>query len=165
MFAAEGGQAGGSKPVSKSGKGETSMKKQTLFSASLCLAVGLTVVPAHAQVGGVQAKVPFNFTVSGKAFPAGEYRMIARSHQVNIEDGHGKIVAMVLANEVSGHSAGVDGRIIFHCYGDRCFLAQVWSATQENGREFLMSPAEANLAKEEKGKYFAVLGEKPVNRH
>jgi len=141
------------------------MKKQTLISASLCLVVGLTLVSANAQAGGVKANVPFSFTVSGRTFPAGDYMMMAKSHQLNIEDGHGRIVAMVLANEVSGRFAGENGRIIFHCYRDRCFLAQVWSRSQENGHEVLTSRAEANLAKEEKGKYFAVLGEELPTRH
>jgi hypothetical protein len=87
--------------------------------------------------------------------------MIASSHQVNIEDDYGKVVAMVLANDVSGRSAGENGQIIFHCYRDRCFLSQVWSPTQENGRELLTSRQEAELTKEGKGNYFAVLGEKP----
>ena len=100
------------------------MKNQTLIVASVCLAIGLAVVPAHAQRGGVQAKVPFNFAVSGKTFPAGEYTMIAASHQVRIEDGKGKLLAMVLANDISGRSAGTNGQIIFHCYSDRCFLSE-----------------------------------------
>jgi hypothetical protein len=137
------------------------MKKHTLILASLCLVAGLTVVPAYAQVGGVKAKVPFSFALSGKTFPAGEYRMIASSHQVNIEDDYGKVVAMVLANDVSGRSAGENGQIIFLCYRDRCFLSQVWSPTQENGRELLTYRQEAELTKEGKGNYFAVLGEKP----
>ncbi len=33
--------------------------------------IGLIMVPAYAQAG-VQAKVPFNFVVSGKTLPAGE---------------------------------------------------------------------------------------------
>ena len=62
--------------------------------------------------------------------------------------------------QVSGRSAGENGRLIFHCYHDRCFLAEVWSPTQDNGRELPTSRTEANLAKEEQAKYFAFLGEK-----
>ena len=58
------------------------MKSQMSIVASLCVAIALAVVPAYAQRGGVQAKVPFNFAVSGKTFPAGQYTMIAVSHQV-----------------------------------------------------------------------------------
>jgi hypothetical protein len=137
------------------------MKSQTLLVASLCLAIGLTVVSAYAQAGGAQAKVPFNFTVLGKTFPAGEYTMIAAPHQVRIKDGQGRLVAMVLANDISSRSARATGQIIFHCYGDRCFLSELRSPLQDNGRQVLVSRSEANLAKEERGKYFAVLAEKP----
>ncbi|HEY6307749.1 MAG TPA: hypothetical protein VI488_14960 [Candidatus Angelobacter sp.] len=136
------------------------MKKQTLLVASFWLAIGLSVVPAQAQAGGVQAKVPFNFVVSGKTFPAGEYTMIAGSHQVNLQDARGKTVAIVLANDLSGRSAGENGQVIFHCYRERCFLSELWSPTQDNGRQMLTSRIEAGLAKEEAGKYFAILGEK-----
>jgi hypothetical protein len=141
------------------------MKKQTLIFASFCWVVALAMVPAHAQSWSVQAKVPFNFTVLEKTFPAGDYRIIAKPHQVNIEDAQGKIVATVLANDVSGRSGGGDGGIIFHCYRDRCFLALVLSPTQGKGRELLTSRAETNLAKEDKEKYFAILGEGAQKRH
>ena len=143
------------------------MKKYTLVVAGLCMVIGLIVVPAYAQRGGVQAKVPFNFVVSDKSFPAGEYTMIVKTHELKIEDADGKIVAMVLTNQVSlkqvaGRSVGKEGQLIFHCYRERCFLAQVWSAFQENGSELLKSRAEANLAKEEQGQYFAILGHEPL---
>jgi len=137
------------------------MKRQTLPFASLCLVVGLAVAPARAQSGGVQAKIPFNFTVAGKTFPAGAYTMIVVSRQVNIRDADGRKIAMVLANEVSGKSAGANGRIIFHCYSEHCFLSEVWSPTHENGLQMLAPRSEADLAKKENAGYFAVLGGEP----
>jgi hypothetical protein len=137
------------------------MKKQMLFAASLCSAIALTVIPANAQAGGVQSRVPFKFSVSGKILPAGEYTMIASSNQVRIQDAHGKMVAMVLANDVSGRSAGDNGQIIFHCYRDYCFLSEVWAPTELNGRQLLTSRTEAGLAKEQSARYFALVGEKP----
>src|SRR5262245_40589240 len=113
------------------------MKKETLPVGSLCLAIGLAVAPAYAQSGGVQAKIPFNFTVAGKTLPAGAYTMRVCSDQVNIHDGHGRKIVMVLANEISGRSAGANGQIIFHCYSGHCFLSEVWSPTHENGRQLL----------------------------
>jgi len=137
------------------------MKRQTLPFASLCLVVGLAVAPARAQSGGVQAKIPFNFTVAGKTFPAGAYTMIVVSRQVNIRDADGRKIAMVLANEVSGKSAGANGQIIFHCYSEHCFLSEVWSPTHENGLQMLAPRSEADLAKKENAGYFAVLGGEP----
>ena len=139
------------------------MKSQTLIVASLWVVIGLAVVPAYAQRGGVQAKVPFNFAISGRTLPAGKYTMIPASGQVRIEDAKGRLIARVLANDISGRSAGANGRIIFHCYSDRCFLSELWSPIQDNGRQLLTSRAEADLAKEDRGKYFAVLGAEPQN--
>jgi len=141
------------------------MKNQTLIPAkviavTLCLLAGLTAVPAQAQ-NSVRAKVPFNFVVSGKTLVAGVYTMTLNPHQVKIQDDRGLIVAMVLTNEISGHTVGQTGELIFHCYKDRCFLSQVWSAARENGRQFFAPRAETELAKAEQGKYFAILGEKP----
>ena len=136
------------------------MKKQTLIVAGLGLAVALAAPQSNAQASYVQGEIPFNFAVSGKVLPAGEYRMVSAPHQIKIEDSIGTAVAMVLANDAVARSAENNDRIVFHCYRDRCFLAEVWSG-QQKGRQVLPSRAEAELAKEEQGKYFAVLGEKP----
>jgi hypothetical protein len=141
------------------------VKKEMLFVASLCSAIALTVIPVNAQAaGGVQSRVPFKFSVFGKTLPAGEYTMVASSSLVRIQDAHGKVVAMVLANDVSGRSPGDNGQIIFHCYRDYCFLSEVWAPTELNGRQLLTSRTEADLAKEESAKYFALVGEKLQKR-
>jgi len=152
----------GAKKAAKFGKSpqrRISMKIPTFTTA--VLAVAMTVIPTYAQRGGVQAQIPFSFVVAGKTFAAGKYTMIAASHQLKIEDENGRVVALSLANEVSGRSAGPNGEIIFHCYGYRCFLAEVWSPTEENGRQLPTPRMEANLQKEQGGTYFAVLGVKP----
>ncbi len=135
------------------------MKSQVIV-ASLCLVVGLAAVSAHAQTS-VRAKVPFKFVVSDKTLAAGDYTMTLNPHQVKIQDERGLIVAMVLTNEISGHSVGESGQLVFHCYGDRCFLSEVWSAARQNGRQMFRQRVEAELAKEDPGKYFAIVGEKP----
>jgi hypothetical protein len=135
--------------------------KHTMIVTCLVLALGLAVAPASAQVVGVQAKVPFSFIVLGKTFPAGEYMLISEPHGLKIRDAGQRLVAVVLANEVSGRTAGTTGQIIFRCYSERCFLTELRSPTQGNGRQLLVSKMEAEFAKEQPGQYFAVLGEAP----
>jgi len=137
------------------------MKKQTLIVASLCLLVGLAVVSAYAQAVVVRATIPFSFVVLGKTFPAGEYVLIAAPNMVKIENSNRIPIATVLANEISERFAGAVAQIIFRCYSDRCFLSELRSPIQGNSRQLLISGAEAELAKKEQEKYFAVLGEKP----
>jgi hypothetical protein len=157
-LATKSGTLGGWNPAAESEK-ETPMKNQTLIS--LCLALGLAVVPAFAQSGGVRAKVPFKFAVSGKILPAGEYTMTSNAHLLKIQDAHGKPVAIVLADYTSGGSAGKNGQIIFHCYRNLCLLSEVWSPVKGDGRKLDTSRTEAELVKEEAEKYFAILGEEP----
>jgi hypothetical protein len=138
------------------------MKKQALLVAGLYVVIGMAAAPAYAQAGGVRAKVPFSFAVAGKTLPAGEYTMVVGSDQVSVVsvDG-GRTIALALANKVSGRSAGANGQIIFHCYGERCFLAEVWTPAREDGRQVVATRSEADLAKEGGEKYFAVLGVRP----
>lgn len=135
------------------------MKKQILMT--ICLAFALAALPAYAQSGGVRAKVPFRFTVNGKILPAGEYTMTANAHLLKIQDDHGRPVAIVLADYISGGSPGENGEIIFHCYRDLCLLSEIWSPVKGDGRKLDTSRREAELAKEETAKYFAVLGQGP----
>jgi len=141
------------------------MTKQILIVANIVLAIGvlalgLAVVPASAQAVGVEAKVPFSFIVLGETLPAGEYTLTLAPHELKIRDANQKLVAAVLANEIADHSAGATDQLIFHCYSDRCFLSELRSPTQ-GGRQLLTSKAEADLAREENAKYFAVLGDGP----
>jgi hypothetical protein len=138
------------------------MKIQSLITASLLAGIGLWAGSARAQVGGVRASVPFPFTVSGKTFAPGEYTMVAGSNQVRvISPADGRTIAMALANDVSGHLAGANGRVVFRCYAEQCFLAEVWSPTEMNGRQVLTPRAESDARKEHRGTYFAILGMKP----
>lgn len=140
------------------------MKRITLI-ASLCLVLGLVVVSANAQEEvGVGVQIPFNFDVAGKMYQSGHYTIFPSSHRIKIADADGKIVALLLANALSVRSVGKKGEIVFHCYGDRCFLAEVWSPTREDGLQLFRSKAEVDLAKGENPQYFALVGEKPA-RH
>ena len=88
--------------------------------------------------------------------------MVPGSHQVSVvSQGDGRTGALALANDISGQAAGANGHIVFHCYGERCFLAEVWSPIQENGRLLLISAAEAESRRKRRGTYFAILGMKP----
>lgn len=134
----------------------------SLVLAIAALALGPAAVPASAQAVGVQARVPFNFIVLGKTLPAGEYTLTSAPHELKIRDASQRLVAVVLANEVAGRVAGSTGQIIFHCYGDRCFLSELQSPTTGNGRQLPISKMQAQLAREQSGKYFAVMGESPL---
>lgn len=137
------------------------MNTQRLMIAGFFLVVGLSATLAHAQASIVEAKVPFRFTVLEKTLPAGDYLVMTGPHQVKIVDADHRVVAIVLANEVSDRPSGERGQITFHCYGTRCFLWEVWPPALGNGRRLLISPSEASAARAQTAQYFAVLSDGP----
>jgi hypothetical protein len=132
------------------------MKKQTLQVASLCLLVTFAATLAQAQ-SRITVKVPFNFVISDRTFPAGQYSVSSSRGRLTVQDSTGKPVFIGMANAVSGRRVGETGQIVFHCYDEHCFLSEFWTPTQEYGIQLLPSRYEAELAKHRKGTEFALL--------
>jgi hypothetical protein len=131
------------------------MKKQTLQLASLCwLTLAATPAPAQAKI---TVTVPFNFMVSDKTFPSGQYLISASRDRLTVQNSTGEPVFIGIANAVSGRQIGETGEVVFHCYDDRCFLAEYWTPTQEYGRQLLPSRYEADLAKHHRVIEFALI--------
>lgn len=135
------------------------MNKQVFSMLGLCVLAIMVAAPSYAEPGGVKAKVPFEFVVGSRTFPAGEYRIVTVPHRVDIRDANGRKLAVVLANEISEGSVGENGKVIFHCYGEKCFLSEVWSPDYEQG-QIVSSQSEQELVKKESSRYVTVVGEK-----
>jgi hypothetical protein len=137
------------------------MKKQMLLFAALCLSIGSVVIPAYGQTGGVKVQIPFNFVLGDKTYPAGAYAFSAAKNTVIVQNSEGTRLAMSMANHVTGRSAGNNGQVIFECYLDQCFLSQIWTPGQDDGRQLLRSRMETRIAAKRPGKYMALLGTSP----
>jgi hypothetical protein len=142
------------------------MKKQVLhitsmFVTSMFLLATLALTAVHAQSKiSIKVKVPFKFMVSDKAFPAGYYSVSSSGDHLTIQDAAGRSIFTGLATEVSGRHVAETGEVVFHCYGDRCFLSEFWTPTRDNGSQVLPSRYERELAKIGKGTEFAVLNQR-----
>jgi len=133
------------------------MKKHALQTASLWLLVTLALTSAYGQ--SITVKVPFEFLVSDKVFPGGRYSVSSTRDHLTVHDSTGKAVFTAIANSVSGRHTGATGQIVFHCYGDRCFLSELWTPTRDNGSQLLPSRYEKEFARLGKGTEFALLEE------
>jgi hypothetical protein len=138
------------------------MKKQALQIASLCLLATVAGTLAQAQ-SRITVKVPFSFLISDRTFPAGHYSVLSSRDQLTVQDSTGKPIFIGIANPVSGRRVGETGQVVFHCYGDRCFLSEFWTPTRENGKQLLPCRYELELARHGKGTEFALL-EQPRKR-
>ena len=121
------------------------MKKQ-LF-ALLGLGLLLATVSASAQTVMLKANVPFNFIVSGKTLPAGEYTIQSLNTIARVLVLRGAEKAdMVIANPCQSARPSDKSKLVFHRYGDRYFLSQIWTAGNSSGAEFPQSSREAEVA-------------------
>jgi hypothetical protein len=134
------------------------MKKQTLLFATMCLLIGSAATPAHGQAGGVKVKVPFNFVLGDKTYPAGEYAFSSMRDNIIVQNSAGTRIAMRMANHVTGRAASKNGQVIFDCYVNQCFLSQIWTPGQDDGRQLLRSRMETRAAATQVGQYMALLG-------
>jgi len=129
------------------------------------LAMGLLVLAAiplcHGLSRHVAVSIPFEFVVGNKTLPAGEYELWpANENAIRIQAAKGANYAIVLTGAADRHKSDRFGHAVFTCYGDRCFLTQVWFAGDELGRELVQSSSERHLAKRHAVHYAAVL---PLN--
>lgn len=147
------------------------MKKQALKTFTmLSLLLTLTAVSVSAQFQRSKvANIPFSFIVGGRTLPAGEYTVKSnrKDHDdvwlVQSRDGH----ASALFTTMSVRSIEIQekSKLVFHKYGDRYFLSQIWTLGDISGRELLMHRLETKLAKNRIERETIVLAAGPAGRN
>lgn len=99
--------------------------KRRLFGALALVTVAL-VVNVNAQ-SKARADVPFDFVVANRVLPAATYDISeVASHALVIRDFKGGTSTMSQFQPADGKQI-MHGKLVFHKYGDRYFLYQVWS--------------------------------------
>lgn len=107
-----------------------------------------SVAPANAQNNSVSANVPFEFTIGGKSLPAGEYMVRAFTQNGNtlaVSNKSSSKSAIRLSIPIQAASESKNTKLVFHRYGPRYFLAEVWVAGEKTGRQLLKSKEESTI--------------------
>jgi hypothetical protein len=111
----------------------------------------LILVASSAQAQSsdiIKVNVPFDFQVSGKTLPAGEYtvkRLTEKVVLIQSVDNKTSVVAQAPGRIQAGANDATE-RLVFHQYGDQYFLSQVWLSRDEDGRELNRSGDERRTA-------------------
>ena len=108
----------------------------------------------RAQVGGVKVWVPFSFEAANQTLPSGEYVLWSERSELFLRVANGKTVAMISSNRTV-HDGGKFGKVVFHCYENRCLLSQLWTPDAEDSREIPPSRVEREVAKQKRPQQFA----------
>jgi len=129
--------------------------KKKVFSV-ICTCCSLALIAAatvHAQLPGtaLRANIPFDFSVKGKTFPAGEYeikRFSSAPDGLVISGVNNRERAMFETDLVEARKTPSRGEIVFHRYGDSYFLSEVFAGGDKAGRELQPSRQERMLKRE-----------------
>lgn len=129
------------------------MKKQLLhIAATLSLFLMLGAAAAAQATREMTVAIPFNFYVGKTALPAGNYTVYRTSTNsgdgflLRAADRQAKVVFM--AHQVRSAGAPGESKLEFRRYDGGYFLARVWAAGNNIGRELQPTRLERELARE-----------------
>ena len=125
---------------------------KTLSMLMLLAVVALATSTVSAQsTRRIVGSVPFNFTVGDKDMPAGTYNIqptTLGSAILRITGADNSQSIVRLSNPVRRSNAG-KGKLVFHRYDDRYFLAEIWATGENEGRKLMPSSREKALKRDQ----------------
>jgi hypothetical protein len=116
----------------------------TIAMAALFGVLGLQAVSP--ETAPVMANVPFAFQVGDAQLPAGKYTIGQAAPGVLwVRDVAQHAAANIQAVPAKPKAAREKGLLVFHKYGERYFLREVWKPGMANGAQIRKSRAEREL--------------------
>ena len=123
---------------------------KNLRSILLALTVLLLATAVQAQTTNVTASIPFAFVVGNHAYAAGEYTVKSLSQSggaLRIDSANDSETRITISNACTSGQPATETKLVFQRLGNNYFLYQIWTVGNSLGREFPMSRAEVQLAK------------------
>jgi hypothetical protein len=97
-----------------------------LRQGALLLAL-LALVPVGGEAAGIEASIPFSFSVNDATLPPGSYVLSSNVPGPGVVVVRGATRAIIAMTSPRGTSEDYQPRLVFHRYGDDYFLRQVWT--------------------------------------
>jgi hypothetical protein len=110
--------------------------------AILGLILAAVAAPSQSNQAMLKADIPFAFAVDNHMLPAGHYQLSPldqRTIRIENSSDHGTFMRVLNVQRRNPQSTG---KLIFHRYGDRYFLAQIWAPNTGVGKQLYKSRAE-----------------------
>ena len=128
------------------------LKGFTMLLLVVVIALATAVASANAQSAkNVVADIPFEFSVGYKTMPAGEYSVrsiVSAGDALMIQSADAKVTALRQSEATTKMKNNNHARLVFHRYGERYFLAEVWNGADSAGRQLLKSQEERTIESE-----------------
>jgi hypothetical protein len=131
------------------------MKRQLVRGTTmLLLFVALafvTAASAKAQSRRSNADVPFDFVAGNKTLPAGHYNiadstLAGEVVKISARQKDASVFAMTV--RLSSKASNDQGKLVFHRYGNRYFLAEIWTGGDREGQKLMKSREEKSIENE-----------------
>lgn len=122
------------------------------FAAVLAIAAAAL---GQATRGDVVVDVPFAFTAGGQQLPAGHYVVAPGTDVIRIFNAHN--TGLYVPTHAAVRSGADGSKLVFHRYGEKYFLSEIWITGNNFGRELFRSRAEKDAAAEQSEMELAVV--------
>jgi len=121
------------------------LKGLTMLMLIAAVALMAALVSAHAQSSSVVADIPFEFAVGGKSLKAGEYTVKPFTTNgdavlISNQDSNERVIR--LTNTIRARNVPEQAKLVFHRYGQRYFLSEIWTTGEQTGRQLRKSNEE-----------------------
>ena len=115
------------------------------------LGMGLLLMSAlaYADTATMKVNIPFSFVVGKTMLPAGEYSVKGLGFDgsaISIRKSDNAANSLTLSIACESLKTPQQSKLVFHRYGDRYFLVQIWTAGSNSGHQFPKSRREAEMA-------------------
>jgi hypothetical protein len=125
------------------------MKKYVLSGLVVLALAGTMAGTGYTQMTDrVEAKIPFEFVVSGKVLPDGAYVATrGTSGLLTIRSLDGGNAVFALSTYARSNTPRKEATMVFDHIGDRYFLTQIWEPGNDAGVQIPRSKMESDLIK------------------
>ncbi len=124
------------------------MRRRVLSGLAAFSLVLATAAASYAQLTHrVEARIPFEFAVSGKVLPDGAY-IVTRdtSGFLKIESLDSSNAVLALAIYTRSNATPTEAQLVFDRVSDHYFLSQIWEPGNNTGTEIPRSRMERDLS-------------------
>jgi hypothetical protein len=124
--------------------------KNSLLALAMSAAL-LMSAAAHTQTTQLKVTVPFEFIAGDTVLPAGDYDVQSvdtwGGKALSIHNMTSNAGTLLLSNSCQLAKTSDSNKLVFYRYGQRYFLAKVWTANTNIGREMPLNQRQRELAK------------------
>jgi hypothetical protein len=123
---------------------------KTKAIALLAMMIGLSVGLASAQsTEPLNFITPFAFTVGDQVVPAGQYtvRVASVTGVLSFRSADGNVGVFIQSLPLEKLESESSYKMVFHRYGDRYYVSEIWMPGYRTGRTMVQHPSELELAK------------------